>query len=643
MAELDDLSKILYEDKTMVNAEFHVGENGEVVYGHKLIFALGSSFWRRVFYPKSWQQSTKQVYKVTLPDLNIDTFKMIKKYIYIHQIDYSRIGNVFEFLEVLIRFEFHSLIDLIEKKILQDLNSKNCLLLMDKCINYHALTNLRNESLVYFISNMEQIFSTKGCLNDLSDSTVIYLLSYLPTNISKALILQRLFDRGKKLSERIKIKPTIENATFLVAHLIPLVEREQNYILNEQEQNKITLSGSTNNLNHSSKLNNTSQNKNNNNNTDNNNQNNVHQKNQSNNKNMNNSDYFGIETQSIESNGTNCNGNSNKKIQNLYPSLQLAISFFSKHTTIRSRKCNQNGSLEQLNILMMTTEANASLHEDVIRSIKFTGIKNVQVMNVAEIQPNYDQLIQFDSIFLFSSIEPFSDSVILGNLLAAYVEDGGGLVVCSYRALIENAWKYKKAELKGRIIAGKFLPIAKGSLIKEQRGHLGSILNKTHELVKGVKQFNGGSLSYRIKTQLEDSIPIINEQRWNLSISSTEMNKNTNINTNKSTSIHTNVNTDTSIDTNMELNEKNLKNNQNSQQSLYKKNMCICENIAVWNDGTPLISVKQIHPKYGKVVVLNMWPVSGEIGTRKSRYAYWLPSTNGNLIIANSVEYTAKM
>ncbi|KAJ3439284.1 btb (poz) domain-containing 2a-related [Anaeramoeba flamelloides] len=63
------------------------------------------------------------------------------------------------------------------------------------------------------------------------------------------------------------------------------------------------------------------------------------------------------------------------------------------------------------------------------------------------------------------------------------------------------------------------------------------------------------------------------------------------------------------------------------------------EIIAEYENGQPLIGVNVIKKDYqqnGCVVVLNIWPVSDKVRNKKS---FWLPSTDGSLMISNSIVY----
>ncbi|KAJ6248480.1 hypothetical protein M0813_17607 [Anaeramoeba flamelloides] len=63
----------------------------------------------------------------------------------------------------------------------------------------------------------------------------------------------------------------------------------------------------------------------------------------------------------------------------------------------------------------------------------------------------------------------------------------------------------------------------------------------------------------------------------------------------------------------------------------------LCE----WNDGLPLIILPRRKKNWGKVVILNLYPVSDSV-TEQDGYR-WDPSTDGDKILANSVKYVSNL
>ncbi|KAJ6248417.1 hypothetical protein M0813_17611 [Anaeramoeba flamelloides] len=80
------------------------------------------------------------------------------------------------------------------------------------------------------------------------------------------------------------------------------------------------------------------------------------------------------------------------------------------------------------------------------------------------------------------------------------------------------------------------------------------------------------------------------------------------------------------------------KNSPHSKCELAAGSKCI----AKYDNGTPLVAIKQVKPKYGKVVVLNFSPRSVTGGCKLSTDSWNRLSTGGELIIANSIVFAAQ-
>ncbi|KAJ3436608.1 hypothetical protein M0812_18667 [Anaeramoeba flamelloides] len=162
------------------------------------------------------------------------------------------------------------------------------------------------------------------------------------------------------------------------------------------------------------------------------------------------------------------------------------------------KKPNQN-----FQVLLLTTDTNQSHKDDVILSIKTGGFENIDQIDCSQTTPTLGEISRFDCIFIYSTIEPFKDASTLGNILADYVDDGGGLVISSYRTMIKNPFKWKNSKLEGRLVSLDFLPCQAGELVSLKRAKLGKILLKDHPLIKGLENFDGGTKSYRITTKFQ--------------------------------------------------------------------------------------------------------------------------------------------
>ncbi len=134
-----------------------------------------------------------------------------------------------------------------------------------------------------------------------------------------------------------------------------------------------------------------------------------------------------------------------------------------------------------------------SWNTDVQNKILSTGIfAQVDVFNVAggNPVPTLAQLQQYCAVLVFSDTS-FNDNVALGNVLADYMDAGGGVVLATFSYWVSSAG----LGISGRIVTAGYLPFTQAgqsqgtplTLITDQPGH---------PIFSGVSSFNGGSSSY---------------------------------------------------------------------------------------------------------------------------------------------------
>ncbi|KAJ3427069.1 hypothetical protein M0812_26648 [Anaeramoeba flamelloides] len=277
--------------------------------------------------------------------------------------------------------------------------------------------------------------------------------------------------------------------------------------------------------------------------------------------------------------------------------------------SLRKYRANRRRNKEIRYVLLLTTEKKNIPRNNIKESLTY-NLENIKL--TTRLVQNGKSLLQitelfrYDLIFFYSALKAtINDSVTLGNQLASYVSDGGSLIICAVAALAldkgqeknnkrnliksirqksnnQNVpdFTYKTTYLKGKIMEKGFLPAPKGVLLngmhkntKRAKINLKKC-NLNHPIMKNIKQFDGGRLSFRVNSQ---TIPA------------------------------------SSIDKSEKIQE-----------------------IAQWNDGLPLISIRKKNPIYGDVCILNMCPVSGgKLGLPGS----WMPSSDGKLLISNTIKF----
>ncbi|KAJ6238368.1 swi/snf-related matrix-associated actin-dependent regulator of chromatin subfamily e member 1 [Anaeramoeba flamelloides] len=225
-----------------------------------------------------------------------------------------------------------------------------------------------------------------------------------------------------------------------------------------------------------------------------------------------------------------------------------------------------NKKNKSISVLLMISVRSESPKKNVLNSFKQNKKLNVSSINISENSQSdvdYEMLSKHDVIFFFSN-STIKSCTKIGNMLAKFVENGGGVVVCSCAALAMDL----NGHLTGRIVDEHFLPMFQGEFIENKRLKLGKVEIPEHPIMDDVKHFDGGKSSFHISA-----------------------------------------------------NPNNLPRNSKP--------------IALWEDGNVLISEKQKHPDFGKIVVLNIFPISG-------KNKFWNSKTDGAAIICNSIEYVSK-
>lgn len=124
--------------------------------------------------------------------------------------------------------------------------------------------------------------------------------------------------------------------------------------------------------------------------------------------------------------------------------------------------------------------------EDVRTKLLACGIGAVDTFNARTKTPTYNMFGEYNAI-LFFSYHGFNQQE-LGNLLARYVDEGGGVVVGTY----SNCGRGNR--LEGRWSEVGYDPISLGSTSRVKSLALGKSITN-HPIMRGVKSFNGGTQS----------------------------------------------------------------------------------------------------------------------------------------------------
>ncbi|KAJ6236470.1 pep-cterm sorting domain-containing protein [Anaeramoeba flamelloides] len=547
-----DKIKKLYNNERFCDAIFIVGKERKIFRCHKTILSMFSDFFSKLFFFEGWEKNqVSPVSEIEINDIESSCFEIVLKFIYQGEIDLEMPK---ETLSKVLKLSTKLQIRELQKEMMS-------VLLKDKD-NFHLIKDFR----VFDKSVLKEILTNKN-------------IPMEPIQIFK-----KVFNYGEFFTEKKNLKPTITNIKNEIQDLFPFIPFEkmttsQIQSISKQEivPYKILFNACLKKLllfeNSSSQSTNSNETKNQN--VNNQNDFNLDNHTSSNQKptvhpNKENSKTNTTTTTSII---TNQKENDLKK-NNSSMDIELASNTNTNTNTNNKDNTNTNNKDKSLNktinkkisVLLMISVRSESPVKNILNSFKQNKNLDVKHVNISENSTSdvdFEMISKHDVIFFFSN-STIKNNDKIGNMLAKFVENGGGLVVCSCAALTIDL----NGHLTGRIIDEHFLPMSQGEFLENKRLKLGKVAMPEHPIMENVKQFDGGNSSFHVSAKLN-----------------------------------------------------NLPNGSTA--------------IAFWEDGNVLISEQQKNPNFGKIVVLNIFPVSGKT-------KFWNLKTDGATIMCNSVEYVSK-
>lgn len=141
-------------------------------------------------------------------------------------------------------------------------------------------------------------------------------------------------------------------------------------------------------------------------------------------------------------------------------------------------------------------------------------------IHVDALNPNTDPFSfslcsKYDAALVFSS-SAFSESNEIGDILADYIEMGGGVVIAAI------AGDSDSHGIGGRYERDEYHALKRGERSHDSRHILGKRIIPDHPILSQVKSFDGGPQSWRVKTSLspgarliaewEDGVPLLAER-----------------------------------------------------------------------------------------------------------------------------------
>jgi len=118
---------------------------------------------------------------------------------------------------------------------------------------------------------------------------------------------------------------------------------------------------------------------------------------------------------------------------------------------------------------------------------------SVDIINTTLRTPSLAELLQYDACICYTNWDA-SDAVAWGNVMADYVDAGGGVVVATFANCATWAPRY----LGGRWETdGYEVIVSKSDFIEYNSATLGIVHDPGHPIMSGVVSFSGGFASYR--------------------------------------------------------------------------------------------------------------------------------------------------
>ncbi|MEH6538424.1 MAG: HYR domain-containing protein, partial [Psychroserpens sp.] len=192
----------------------------------------------------------------------------------------------------------------------------------------------------------------------------------------------------------------------------------------------------------------------------------------------------------------NCPGATIENDYNNSTTLDGAV--FDLGTTTVTWTVTDNGGSQPRVAVLSASDSNPRWEDEVITKLNATGVfKSVDDIDVEIQTPTLATLQEYDAVLVWND-EPFFDTVALGNVLAAYVDAGGGVVVNMFTQWSPTTVGQDIFDLEGNFRTGGYMPLDANPADFATGGpHTMNIINGSHPIMQGVTNFNGGSSSFR--------------------------------------------------------------------------------------------------------------------------------------------------
>jgi hypothetical protein len=136
-------------------------------------------------------------------------------------------------------------------------------------------------------------------------------------------------------------------------------------------------------------------------------------------------------------------------------------------------------------------------NDDVQAKLMATGqFGTVDIIDVHTITPTLAQLQAYDAVLVYSD-NTYADSNALGNVMADYVDSGGGVVCAMFEIGYGSGLPHPLCQMRGRWDAQGYYVIPRTQQYGPPQATLGTVYDPTHPIMQGVSSFDGGTSSFR--------------------------------------------------------------------------------------------------------------------------------------------------
>jgi len=151
----------------------------------------------------------------------------------------------------------------------------------------------------------------------------------------------------------------------------------------------------------------------------------------------------------------------------------------------------------------------ASCMEDITGKLRAAGIVNIEPIYAQKRIPTLAELQRYAGVLVYSyNSSAFLDGGLMGDVLADYIDNGGGVVI----SVFTNCNNLRNGFIKGRFLDGNYHPIMPARQ-HDTNGKrpltLGRIHEPMHNIMSNVKSLDGGKSSFFCPGALQPEAKLI--------------------------------------------------------------------------------------------------------------------------------------